>query len=96
MTDALAHGKTVHFGKHDIKNDEIDIEPFQGRKRLFAADDGLTAKAGLLQVVPDKLGNVLVILDDKDLSLGHGSPGGAGHFKTQPIISYMPKISHPC
>src|SRR3989338_6913794 len=73
LLDALAGLQAVHFREHDIQDDQIDRLCIQNLQRVLPRNRGLTGIPGFFQVIPDKLGNVLVVLNNKYPLLGHCS-----------------------
>ena len=67
FADLFAHGAAIHFGHHQIQQNQVRMLGFKGVESFLAVSGQNGGKALFYQIQAQKLGNVAVIIRNKDL-----------------------------
>ena len=76
--EVLQHAETVHARHHDVKDNEIRIRLRDSGEGGLAVVGGHRLEAVETQRRRHQVGDVLLVVNDQDTSLGRGG-GGHGH-----------------
>ena len=70
LPDLPAHGPAIHGGKHDVQHHQVGLDGVELLQPLQAVPGHMAGHALLLQVQPDQVGDILVVLNDENTA-GH-------------------------
>ena len=77
QTHLLKHFNAIHFGQHDIENDQVVLALQDGVETAGAVCCMVRFKSGLLQAGHHEVGNLDFVLNDQDV---HSLAFGYLHF----------------